>query len=76
MNKALLNYLVDLGMAVSFVIVAVTGILKLPAFGRAKDYMLLHDTAGIVLAIFVLLHLLLHWNWIKCMTKSFVFKRR
>lgn len=75
MNRAMLNYFVDLGMAVSFAIVAVTGILKLPAFGRAREYMLLHDWAGIILAIFVLLHLLLHWNWIKSMTKSFVFKR-
>ncbi|MBW3005091.1 DUF4405 domain-containing protein [Candidatus Woesearchaeota archaeon] len=76
MNKALLNYFVDLGMAISFGIVAVTGILKHPALGgRARDYMALHDWAGIALAAFVLLHLILHWNWIKCMTKSCILKR-
>jgi len=75
MNKAKLNYFVGLGMAVSFAIVAVTGILKLPVFGRQRDFMLLHDWAGIVLAAFVLLHLILHWNWIKCMTKSCILKR-
>jgi len=72
MNRPKLNYFVDIGMAISFVIVAVTGILKLPALGgRTRDYMLLHDWAGVVLAVFVLLHLILHWNWIICMTKSF-----
>jgi len=76
MNKPLLNYFIDLGMAVSFVLVAVTGILKLPALnGRTRDFMLLHDWSGIVLAVFVLLHLILHWNWIKCMTKNCVFKK-
>ncbi|MBW2974022.1 DUF4405 domain-containing protein [Candidatus Woesearchaeota archaeon] len=72
MNKAKLNYLVDIGLAVSFCIVVVTGILKLPALGkRTREYMLLHDWAGIALAVFVLLHLILHWNWIVYMTKSF-----
>ena len=72
MNRPKLNYFVDIGMAISFVIVAVTGILKLPALGgRTRDYMLLHDWAGVVLAVFVLLHLILHWNWIICMTKGF-----
>jgi len=75
MNRPKLNYIVDIGMAISFVIVAVTGILKLPALGgRTRDYMLLHDWAGVVLAVFVLLHLILHWNWIYCMTKG-IFKK-
>ncbi len=43
MNKLKLNYFVNLGMAISFVIVAVTGILKLPALGgRSKECVLLH----------------------------------
>lgn len=76
MNKLKLNYFVDIGMAISFVIVAVTGILKHPALSRrTRDYMLLHDWAGMVLAGFVILHLILHWNWIKCMTKRFIFRK-
>jgi hypothetical protein len=76
MNKAKINYLVDLGMAIAFVLVAVTGILKFPAFGgKVRDYMLLHDWAGIALAAFVLLHLILHRQWIISMTKNF-FKRK
>lgn len=74
MNKAKINFLVNIGMAVSFFIVAVTGILKLPAFGRARDFMLLHDWAGIALMIFVFLHLVLHWSWIKFMAKRCVFR--
>ena len=76
MNKLKLNYFVDIGMAIAFVIVAVTGILKLPALGGGtRDFMLLHDWSGVVLAVFVLLHLILHWNWIVCMTKSCIFKK-
>ncbi|MEM4263638.1 MAG: DUF4405 domain-containing protein [Candidatus Woesearchaeota archaeon] len=77
MDRIKLNYFVDLGLAVSFVITAVTGILKFPAFGgRARDFMLLHDWAGIALAAFVLLHLILHWNWMVCMTKGFFKKKK
>ena len=76
MNKLKLNYFVDIGMAIAFVIVTVTGILKLPALGgQTEAYMFLHDWSGVVLAAFVLLHLILHWNWIVCMTKSCIFKK-
>lgn len=75
MNKLKLNYFVDIGMAISFVIVAVTGILKLPVLGgKTEEYLFLHDWSGVVLTAFVLLHLILHWNWIVCMTKG-MFKK-
>ena len=34
----------------------------------------LHSISSIVMAAGVLAHLVLHWNWIKCMTRK-VFKR-
>jgi TRAP-type uncharacterized transport system fused permease subunit len=72
MNRAKLNYIVDVGLAISFAIVAVTGILKFPALGgRMRDYVPLHDWSGIIMAVLVLIHLVLHWNWIVAMTKSF-----
>jgi len=82
MNRSKLNYWIDVGLAISFLAVAVTGIIKFPliirylglrgteAFSRMS---FIHDWAGVVLTLLVLIHLILHWNWIKTMTKD-IFK--
>ena len=60
-----------------------TGIWKfgslLRAIGINPDYANLpmkamsawHDWSGVALAVLVLVHLILNWNWIVCTTKSF-----
>jgi hypothetical protein len=78
MNKAKLNYFVDMLLAVAFVLVAITGILKFPGwFGYLqlpwRTLSKIHDWSGIAMAVLVLIHLILHWNWIVSMTKS-IFK--
>ncbi len=84
MNKTLLNYIIDAGLAVTFLSVSLTGILKfprlLPALGiqhrSLPMYQIsaIHDWSGIIMAALVLIHLALHWNWRVCMTKSFLKK--
>ncbi|MBW2992268.1 DUF4405 domain-containing protein [Candidatus Woesearchaeota archaeon] len=79
MNKA--NYFVDLGMGIAFVLVACTGIIKFPGLLRSlgvdtlnmpwRQISLIHDWSGIVLAAFVLAHLIIHRKWIISMTKGF-----
>jgi hypothetical protein len=80
MNRAKLNYFVDLGLFISFILVALTGIIKFPLFGLRKVYFwnmhIIHDWSGIILTCLVLIHLILHWNWIVSMTKSFFRKRK
>lgn len=76
MNRAKLNYFVDLGLLVSFLLVFITGVIKFKNFGLYKSFNFagintIHDWSGIALGIFALLHLILHWNWIISMTKSF-----
>jgi len=79
MNKLKLNYWIDFGLLVSFLIVTLTGIIKFRALGLYpilgfSGISIWHDWAGIVMAVLVLVHLILHWGWIinetKCMFKN------
>lgn len=73
-NKAKLNHFVDLLLAIAFLLVAITGILKFPGwFGHLRlpwfTLNKIHDWSGIAMAFLVLVHLTLHWRWIVSMTK-------
>ena len=89
MNKAWQNYIVDVLLFFAFLVTAITGIViffVLPSQVRGggfyefmgmtkliwKD---IHNYAGLVMTGLVLVHLVLHWNWIKAMTKK-VFTRK
>jgi cytochrome b subunit of formate dehydrogenase len=84
MNKQLLQkYWIDVGLAISFLIVFITGLIKWPAFvgnfgfSRTTLYvlMLLHDFSGLLMGILVLIHIIQHWKWIVSMTKN-IFKKK
>ena len=84
MKKTQINYIVDILALVSFVVTAITGlVLKffLPSGVRQSrlqefwgipkgTWTEIHDWFGILFIIFTLIHLVLHWNWIVCMTKN------
>ncbi|MEA3342655.1 MAG: DUF4405 domain-containing protein [archaeon] len=88
MNKAKMNYFVDILMGFSFLITAVTGLILfffLPggvSHGRYQLFMeitkgtwlTVHNWAGIVIIILVIIHFILHWNWMVDMTKN-LFKK-
>jgi len=87
-TKATVNYVVDLIIAVGFVLATVSGLVLLFAGPggyqggrnpRALQEVLsmsrwtwkaLHDWGAIAMAGGVLLHLMLHWKWIVCMTRN------
>jgi hypothetical protein len=83
MNKLKLNYWIDVGLATTFVAVFITGIIKWPGqirlFGISHrnlpmiNITLIHDWSGLIMGILVFIHLVLHWNWIVCVTKK-IFK--
>ncbi len=79
MQSAKLNYFIDVIIGFLFLIVSVTGVLKFPIL-KLKEIIpmqqitMLHDVGGILFGIFVIIHLILHLNWIKQMTKS-IFKK-
>jgi cytochrome b subunit of formate dehydrogenase len=89
MNKAKMNYFLDLAMVFLFLVSAFTGILlffmgsggfqggRNPNFrnnllgiprNSLRDF---HNYSGIVLIIIILIHIILHFDWILNMTKSF-----
>ncbi|MFC1691302.1 DUF4405 domain-containing protein [Nanoarchaeota archaeon] len=84
-NKAKLNYLIDIGLIITFISVATTGIIKFPGLLSKfsisyrnlpmRQISILHDWSGIVMAALVLVHIALNWNFLVCMTKSF-FKKQ
>jgi hypothetical protein len=81
MNKAKLNYFVDLGLFMAFLLISITGIIKFPGWGLYgslgfKGISKIHDWSGIALVVLVLVHLILHWPWIKSMTKCFFKKKK
>ena len=85
MDKSKLNYWIDVGLIISFLIAAVTGVLKfpglLPSLGISYSSLPMrqitraHDWWGIVMTVLVLVHLFLHWKWLVVMTKS-LFKKK
>ena len=85
MERAKLNYYIDVGLAISFVLVACTGIIKFPKLlpGLGISYQslpmrtlsIIHDWSGVIMTLLVLVHLILHWKWIVAMTKS-IFRRK
>jgi cytochrome b subunit of formate dehydrogenase len=80
MDTKILHWSVDLALGVTFAICFVTGLLKFSLLLQAtglNDVVLpsalisdLHDWSGILLGMFVLLHLYLNRTWIIGMTKK------
>ncbi len=79
-DKVRINYFIDCGLIISFLLSFVTGIIKFPEWTRyfgdvfllipASTLSKIHDISGIVMGTLVLLHLVLHRKWIFTMTKS------
>ena len=80
MDIKILKWLADLGMGVMFAVCFITGLLKFSLLlqvtglnGLVLPSALisdLHDWSGILLGLFVLLHLYLNRTWIIGMTKN------
>ena len=80
MNKTILNYWIDIGLAVSFFICFITGLIKWPGLIKIigvstyrtlsfSNISMWHDWSGLIMGLLVLVHLVLHWNWIVAVTK-------
>jgi len=86
-EKNTVNYIVDVGLGISFLVVALTGIFKFKGFreffGIALSYRdapmplisWFHDWSGVVMSVLVLIHIILNWDWIVGMTKELFCKK-
>ena len=84
-KKIRINYIVDFLAFGAFLITAISGfvmLIFLPSGvkqGRYQEFLgaekfiwvAIHDWAGIVLTVLVIIHLVLHWRWVVAMSKRF-----
>jgi len=81
--KKTTNYIICVFLLVSYCFLIITGILKFPGFLAAlginllsvpiNEISLIHDWSGIVAVFLSIVHLILHFNWLKSTTKSLFF---
>ena len=85
MNRTKLNYWIDVGLAISFFVCFITGLIKLPGLIKVigvsayktiqtSNISMLHDLSGLIMGVLVIIHLALHWKWIVSVTKN-IFKK-
>jgi hypothetical protein len=81
------KYVVDVGLLISGLIVIITGVIKFRSLWNLLGvninyelmnmvaYRVIHDWSGLVMTIFVIIHLFLNWDWIKGTTRGFFIKK-
>ena len=87
MEKVKVKLILDIFMALAFLIVGITGLLKLPFF-RISNFLgiydsinfrtmsQVHDSVGVMLVVLIILHFVLNFNWLKCAFASFFKKNK
>jgi cytochrome b subunit of formate dehydrogenase len=88
MVNARINYIVDILIAISFLVTAITGLIVFffssgvrqggfqTFFGIIKGmWLVIHNWSGVIFIILVILHFVLHWNWVMSMTKNIFSKK-
>jgi len=69
MDKARINYCVDILLGISFAVVLFTVIMRLLSLAN-RNIMQIHKIAGIAMLIFGLIHVILHFQIFVNMTKA------
>lgn len=73
----MVKYIIDVSMGISFIICFFTGLMKGPniflgRMGPSSGVVIIHYYSGLLLVLFVLIHLILNWGWIKDTTKKVI----
>jgi uncharacterized iron-regulated membrane protein len=73
MNRTKINYIVDLAFLVQFALVGYSGLLLLiDGHGVSYFWRFIHEKIGILMLIFFIAHIALHWSWLVLNTKKCV----
>ena len=82
MKKSTINYIIDIIIGLGFLVSAVTGAFLFfntsggYQGGRNPQYFIhamwidIHTWSSIIMTVGVGAHLILHWNWMVCMTRK------
>lgn len=79
--KFKLNYFINMGMAVAFLLCGASGAIKMPELGvglgdEAYNVLsIVHDYTGLVALVLALTHVLLHLSWFRNATKAILAPR-
>jgi len=86
MNLQVVKWVVDLAMGVAFLACFITGMFKFTYFMRLFGFTSLvlpiaqmsnlHDWSGLLLGLFVAVHLILNRGWIMAMTRKVLFRNK
>jgi len=84
MTKLKTNSVVDILAFIALLVSALTGIILKFVLPRGsgklgsiflgilrESWLEIHDISSIAFIVLVLVHLILHWNWIKCIPRFF-----
>jgi hypothetical protein len=84
--RLIYNILLDVAVAVSFLICAISGIyfLFFPNSGQTGQFLvfdktawdLIHTWSGVIMTITAILHFVLHWKWVVNITKKMLGRRQ
>jgi hypothetical protein len=73
MNKIKINYLIDMMLLISFITVAISGLVML--YVHSYKWSTIHNWSGIITILLAALHFILHWKWLKEASKN-IFKKK
>jgi hypothetical protein len=86
MNMQVIKWAVDLAMGIAFLACFITGLFKFTFFMRLfgltslvlpiAQMSNLHDWSGLLLGLFVAVHLILNRGWIMAMTRKVLFRNK
>jgi len=76
-RKSTVNYLIFLAQAIAAILLGVSALLLWHFFPRGflesrQLWVDIHKWTGVALAVFVFIHIVLHWKWLVQMTRHYL----
>jgi hypothetical protein len=77
MREPTRNYIIDVGMLIVALLLAISALLLWVVFPRGYFparvlWVEIHKWSGLALTVLVMLHLVLHWPWLWTMTRQYL----
>ena len=82
--RAVVMYIIDIGLFISGTVCIISGIIKFPELTRYiaysgvvipyNSFSLAHDWSGGILTVLVLVHVAFNWSWMTKMTRALIRK--